>query len=102
MKVYYIFEIKPEFINLYKDMPSVLYNMLKNIYYLDRESVEYGYNLFKQLIIPFDKNKLDRELYIKLHRDIPYTKRKDIHYINNLYRNEVSRLNICNYYMKNF
>ena len=100
MKVYYIFEIKNEFVNLYKDTPSVLYNILKNIYYLDNDYYEYGYNLFNQLIIPFDKNKIDRELFIKLHKDIPYSKRGDIHYINNLYKNEVSRLNICNFYMK--
>ena len=100
MKVYYVFKIKKEIINLYKDIPSVLYNILKNIYYLEKTEVEYGYNLFNQLIIPIDKNKLDRELYIKLHNDIPYSKRGNIHYINNLYKNEVSRLSICNYYFK--
>ena len=100
MKVYYVFKIKKEIINLYKDIPSVLYNILKNIYYLEKTEVEYGYNLFNQLIIPIDKNKLDRELYIKLHNDIPYSKRGNIHYINNLYKNAVSRLSICNYYFK--
>ena len=92
MKVYYIFKIKKEFINLYKDTPSVLYNILKNIYY--------GYNLFNQLILPINKNEWDRKLFIKLHQDIPYSKRKDTHYINNLYKNEISRLNINNMYIK--
>lgn len=100
MKVYYIFKIKKEFVNLYKDTPSVLYNILKSIYYLDKEEVEYGYNLFNQLILPIKKKDLDRNLFIKLHQDIPYSKRKDTHYINNLYRNEVSRLIINNYYIK--
>ena len=50
MKVYYIFKIKKEFVNLYKDTPSILFNILRNIYYLDKESVEYGYHLFNQLI----------------------------------------------------
>ena len=88
MKVYYIFRIKKEFINLYKDSPSTLFQILKSIYYLDKTEVEYGYHLFKQLIEPFNKNQLDRELFIKFHQDIPYSKRKDTHYINNLYRNE--------------
>ena len=96
MKVYYIFKMKKQFISLYKDTPSVLYNILKNIYYLDKEEVDYGYNLF----IPINKNELARKLFIKLHQEIPYSKRKDIHYINNLYKNEISRLNITNMFMK--
>ncbi len=100
MKVYYIFKIKEEFIKLYNDTPSVLYNILKTIFYLDKQEVEYGYNLFTQLIIPFKKDDFDRKLFIDLHQDIPYSKRKDVHYINNLYLNEVSRLVVCNYYLK--
>ena len=100
MKVYYIFNVKEEFIDLYKDTPRVLYNILKNIYYLDKEEVDYGYNLLNQLINPIPKNILDRKLYIKLHQELPYSKRKEIHYINNLYRNEISRLTVYNYYLK--
>ena len=100
MKVYYIFNIKKEFIDLYKDTPSVLFNILKNIYYLDKKEVDYGYNLLNQLINPIEKNSLDRKLYLKLHQELPYSKRKEIHYINNLYRNEVSRLTVYNTYLK--
>lgn len=100
MKVYYIFNIKREFINLYKDSPSVLYSILKSIYYLDKSEVEYGYNVFNQLTNPIEKNKVDRDLYIKFHQSTPYSKRKDVHYINNLYRNEVSRLVVNNSYLK--
>ncbi len=100
MKVYYIFKLKEEFFELYKDTPSVLYSILRNIYYLDREEVDYGYNLFKQLTLPIEKNRMDRELFIKYHQDIPYSKKKDIHYINDLYRNEVSRLLINNSYLR--
>ena len=67
---------------------------------LDKQEVEYGYNLFTQLIIPFKKDDFDRKLFIDLHQDIPYSKRKNVHYINNLYLNEVSRLVVCNYYLK--
>ena len=98
MKVYYIFRMKEEFIHLYKDSPSVLFHILKSIYYLDREEVDYGYHLFEQLTLPLDKNKIDRDLFIKLHQEIPYSKRGDVHYINNLYRNEISRLTINHSY----
>lgn len=100
MKVYYIFKLKKEFINLYKDNPSVLFNILKSIYFLDKTEVDYGYNLFSQLISPYKKSELDKELYIKLHKEIPYSKRKDIHCINNLYKDEVSRLVVNNFYLK--
>ena len=100
MKVYYIFKLKEEFINLYKDTPSILYNILRSIYYLDKEEVDYGYNLFKQLTSPIEKSTLDRNLFIKYHREIPYSKRKDIHYINDLYKNEISRLCINNSYLR--
>lgn len=100
MKVYYIFKIKKEFVNLYKEVPSVLYNILKSIYYLDKESVEYGYNLFNQLICTLDKYELDKNIYIELHKNVPYIKKNDIHIINNLYNDEVSRLRINNFFMK--
>ncbi|MBR5369911.1 MAG: sporulation inhibitor of replication protein SirA [Bacilli bacterium] len=100
MKVYYIFKLKDEINSLYRDTPSVLYNILRNIYYLDKKEVDYGYNLFRQLVLPIDKNRLDREIFIKFHQSIPYSKRKDIHYINNLYKNEISRLIINNSYLK--
>ena len=100
MRVYFIFDIKEEFINLYKGNERVLYNILKQIYYLEKDEVEYGYHLFKQLINPIDKNKMDRYLFLKLHQDIPYSKRNEVHYYNNLYRDEVSRLTIKKSYIK--
>lgn len=100
MKVYYIFKIKQEIIQLYQDTPSILFHILKSIYYLDQAEVEYGYHLFRQLTLPFNKNQLDRELFIKFHQDGPYSKRNDTHYINNLYRNEISRLTIHPAYCK--
>ena len=100
MKVYYIFKLKDEITDLYKDTPSVLYNILRNIYYLEKSEVDYGYNLFKQLTLPIEKNKIDRDIFIKFHQDIPYSKRKDVHYINNLYKNEISRLVVNNSFLK--
>ena len=100
MKVYFIFDVKREFINLYKGNERVLYHILRQIYYLEKEEVEYGYNLFNQLINKIPKQDLDRKIFIKYHQDIPYSKRGDTHYINNLYKDEVSRLTIKNSYIK--
>ncbi len=100
MKVFYIFQIKKELVSLYKETPSILFNILRSIYYLDKEEVDYGYHLFKQIIVPFSKNELDRKIFLKYHQDIPYTKQKNIHIFNNLYKDEVSRLQINHFYMK--
>ena len=100
MKVYYIFKIKEEFLSLYRDTPSMLYHILKSIYYLDQDNLEVGYNLFNQLIDTIDKITIDRELFIKMHQDYPYMKKNDIHIINNLYKNEVSRLRINHFFMR--
>ena len=100
MKVYFIFDIKKEFKNLYKGNERVLYNILKQIYYLEKNEVEYGYNLFNQLINKINKNDLDRKIFIKYHQDIPYSKRNQTHYINNLYKDEISRLTIKSSYMR--
>ncbi len=100
MKVYFIFDLKEEFVNLYKDNELVLFNILKQIYTLEKEELFYGYNLFSQLINPIPKETLDRKLFIHLHQDVPYSKRGNTHYINNLYKNEISRLNIKTTYIK--
>lgn len=100
MRVYFIFDIKKEFIALYRGNERILFNILKQIYYLQKEEVEYGYNLFQQLINKIEKEKLDRYLFLQLHQDIPYSKRNNIHYYNNLYKDEISRLIIKKSYIR--
>ena len=100
MKVYFIFDVKEQFISLYQNNYRVLYNILRQIYYLDREEVNYAYTLFRQLVNTIDKNTIDRDIFLKLHRDIPYSKRGNVHYINNLYKDEVSRLTIKRSYIR--
>ena len=100
MRVFYIFKIKEEFKYLYKDNPSQLYSILKQIYYLGKDDIAYGENIFFQLTEPLEKEIYDRKLFIKLHKEIPYSKRGEVHIMNNLYKDEISRLTIKNTYMK--
>lgn len=100
MRVFYIFKIKEEFKCLYRDNPSILYGILKQIYYLGKDDILYGENIYHQLVDLIDKEELDRKLFIKLHRDMPYSKRGDTHFMNNLYKDEVSRLVVKNTYLK--
>ena len=99
MKTYYIFQIKKEFISLYKETPSTLFHILRSIYYLDKTEVEYGYNLFHQLIIPMNKNKIDRDIFIKLHFMLELQFLDIMYYINyHIFQNlclEVDGCRIC-------
>ena len=100
MKVYFIFEVKEEFKKLYEGNERILFSILKQLYYLDKSELMYGYNLFNRLTNEIPKHKLDQSIYIKLHQEIPYSKKGHIHYINNLYKDEISRLEIKRSYMK--
>ena len=86
--------MKKEFVSLYQNSPGSLYNVLKHLYYMKRHEMSYGFNLFQQLTEKIDKNKLDREIYIKYHDEMVYSKNHDEHIINNLYKDEVSVLKI--------
>ena len=100
MKVYFIFELKDEFKKLYQGNERILFSILKQLYYLDKSELMYGYNLFAQLTNSINKTLLDKKIYIDLHQEIPYSKRGQVHYINNLYKDEISRLEIKRSYIK--
>ncbi len=100
MRVFYIFNIKEEFVSLYKNNQSNLFNMLKHLYYLNNLDLDYGYQVLNQLIYPIEKTHLDNYLFLRLHQDIPYSKREGKHIINNLYRDEVSILEVKHAYIK--
>lgn len=99
MRIYYAFKIKKEFYDIYKETPSVLYNFLNQLYYFKKENLDYGNELFRQIANKFDKEELDKRLFIKLHNKMKYCKRGDEHIINNLYRDEVSIMKIKKSYI---
>lgn len=99
MRTFYIFKMKKEFVSLYQNSPGSLYNVLKHLYYMKRHEMSYGFNLFQQLTDKIDKNRLDREIYIKYHDEMVYSKNHDEHIINNLYKDEISILIIKSTYI---
>ena len=99
MRTFYIFKMKKEFVSLYQNSPGSLYNVLNHLYYMKRHEMSYGFNLFQQLTEKIDKNKLDREIYIKYHDEMVYSKNHDEHIINNLYKDEISILIIKSTYI---
>jgi len=94
MRLYYVFNVKDDIAKLYKDNPQSLFKVLENIYYMHVDDVMYGFNIFKQITNKIKVMELNNNLYIKLHRDLVYSKTKDEHVINDLYHDEVSILKV--------
>ena len=67
MKVYFIFDIKNEFKKLYEGNERILFSILKQIYYLDKSELTFGYNLFSQLTNGIPKSKIDQKIYVNIH-----------------------------------
>ena len=96
VRLYYIFNVKDDIKNLYKDKPSSLYKVLENIYFMHREEVNYGFNIFKQITNRIKVSEVNNNIYIKLHKDLIYSKMSDEHIINDLYHDEISILKVKN------
>ena len=99
LRTFYIFKLKEEFVSLYKDNPSGLFNVLKHLYLMKRSELDYGFNLFNQLTEKINKNEFDRKIYVKYHNDMVYSKNGNTHIINNLYKDEISILIIKRAYI---
>ena len=94
MRIYYVFDIRSEYVDLYKETPNSLYNVLHQLYYMRKKDLEYGFNMFKQLANRIDKDEVDKNIFLKLHNKMTYVKKKDNPIINNLYKAEVSALKV--------
>ena len=86
--------MRKEFVNLYRENPSSLYNVLKHLYLMKRSDVSIGFNLYNQLTEKIDKNELDKKIFIKYHKELIYSKNGNDHVFNNLYKDEISILTI--------
>ncbi len=94
MRMYYIFNVKREIAMLYHNSPSSLFKILENIYYMHEEDINYGFSIFRQITNTIKVDMLNNNLYIKLHKDLVYSKINNEHIINDLYNDEVSILKI--------
>lgn len=99
MRIYYIFNIRKEYVNLYKDSKNSLYKVLYQLYYLRRKDAEYGFNMFKQLTTKIDDLELDKKIFIKMHNKMTYVKKGKNHIINNLYKEEITVLKVKKSYI---
>lgn len=94
MRIYYVFNIKKDVYELYKDYPKALYNLFLEIYDMNKKEIEYGLILFNDIATIINKDNLDKEISIKLNDKLRYSRNKDEHIINNIYSEEVSIMKI--------
>lgn len=96
MKEYLVFNIKKEFVMLYKDRPEELFYIFNRIYYMKEIDKHYGYNLFEQICNFYDKVDINDFIYNTYKDKLMYSLSEDEHIINNLFKNEVSVLTVRN------
>lgn len=96
MRTYYIFKVKEEYIKLYHDKPSSLYSTFRQLLNLNKKDLQYAMQVFESLCERIEKESLNKQLYIKYHKDMVYTRTDKEHIINNLYKDEISILTIKN------
>lgn len=99
MKIYYIFNIKNDIFDVYRQTPSVLYNFFFNLYSDGKNNLNFANILFKEITNKFNKEYLDLKIYLNMHNKMRYLKRCDNHIINDIFKNEISILKIKKSYM---
>ena len=100
MRTFLVFDINDNYYSLYKDYPKSIYNILNQVYHLKKDNLTFAKNILYSLINNIEKSELDKNIFIKLHRDLPYSKRGNIHMFNNFYYGEITTMEIKNHYIK--
>lgn len=100
MRTFHIFNINPHLKNLLKDDYYPLYHSLSKIKDLKKDELSIGINIYEQVAMPFNKDKLSNAL-LKYYGECDfYSKFQNKHSYINKYRNEESYLRVGNAYIK--
>ena len=100
MRKFYIFNINKEFRNETKIDSYVLFKVFEEIYNMNKDEINYGINIYNNIIIPINKNLLSNKIYDKYKYDENYIKFMNTHLYNNYFDNEYSKLIINNSYIE--
>ena len=63
MRTFYIFNINKDFYNLMKNNPYHLFRAMEDIHNFDNKDVSLAYDLFMQIVSPFDKSKINNKIF---------------------------------------
>ena len=99
LRIFYVFNLNNEVYDVYKNTPSVIFNFFKNIYFLNKEDLNYSSTIFRKVANCFNKEKLDLKIYVMLHNKMRYLKKGCEHIINDLYHDDISIMKIKQTYI---
>lgn len=99
MRTFYAFKINREFSILMKKNPYHLFSTLESIYHLDKQEWQLGMDLFHYLITPFNPKELDVHIFKNYKNNYFYTKFKNVHRMNNIYKEEETKLVVNKTYL---
>lgn len=88
MRKFYVFYINNEFKKIAGTNPYNLYKTMENIYFLEKNDLSIGMNLFEQVAIPFDKNKMNKFIFENFKENDYYMNNRNTHRMYNKYRDE--------------
>lgn len=100
MREYYLFYINSDIKHIYFHESYQLFNTLKKIYNIKKESVVDGYLILRNLVDEIEKKKLNKIIFNDYRDSDYYIKFQNRHVINNYYNNEHTELIINNTYLK--
>lgn len=98
MRIYYLFKINDAFSKLYFNKTYYLYKMLEQISLSSKNDFIISYRLFEQMANPFNKTKINSEIYKKYEYDENYIKTLNKHVLDNGV--EKTKLTVYNTYIK--
>lgn len=81
MRKYYLFVIRKDVYEIYKNKPEALFKTLQNLYYLKKNDFEYGISLYHQLCEVFQVDRLEDYMVEKYHLE----KKNNIFFYENNY-----------------
>ncbi len=92
MRTFYIFNINKNFYNLMKNNPYHLFKTMEDIHNFDTNDISLAYDLFLQIVAPFNKSKINNEIFNECKDNDFYSKFHNVHRIQNKYIPEDSCL----------
>ena len=98
MRVYYLFKINDSFSKLYFNKTYYLYKMLEQISVSSKNDFIISYRLFEQIATPFNKSKINSDIYKKYEHNKNYIKILNKHILEDDI--EKTKLTVYNTYIK--
>ena len=76
MRKYYLFIIKKEYYNLYRNNSESLYKTLENLFFMKNNNISYGISIYNQICQTFNVDVLDNYFHTRKNFYIRRNKRK--------------------------